>query len=38
MATCNKCMAEVGCSCNLKNGLCQHCNGQSIKPTATNNN
>lgn len=25
MATCTKCGAKVGCSCNLKDGLCSYC-------------
>lgn len=25
MAKCSKCNASVGCSCNLKNGLCSNC-------------
>lgn len=26
MANCKKCNANVGCGCNLINGLCAHCN------------
>ena len=25
MAQCNSCGANVGCGCQLKNGLCAHC-------------
>lgn len=28
MATCKKCGVTVGCSCNLKNGLCANCASQ----------
>lgn len=33
MATCNNCNTNVGCGCNLKNGLCKECRTQSIKPS-----
>lgn len=28
MAACSNCKAEVGCGCQLTNGLCYSCNGQ----------
>jgi len=30
-ATCKKCGANVGCGCNLKNGLCLACASQANK-------
>lgn len=27
MASCNNCGANVGCGCNLINGLCAYCHG-----------
>jgi hypothetical protein len=27
MANCNQCGANVGCGCNLTNGLCAYCAG-----------
>ena len=27
MANCTNCGANVGCGCNLVNGLCSYCNG-----------
>jgi len=31
MAACSKCNAQVGCGCQLVNGLCAHCNAQQNK-------
>lgn len=31
MATCLKCGANVGCSCQLRNGLCATCASQLSK-------
>ena len=31
MATCSNCKANVGCGCQLTNGLCYYCNGQKKK-------
>lgn len=31
MATCKKCGANVGCGCQLKNGLCAACAAQANK-------
>lgn len=31
MATCNSCGANVGCGCNLSNGLCPACLGAQNK-------
>jgi hypothetical protein len=31
MAQCANCGAKVGCGCQLTNGLCAHCNGNSKK-------
>jgi len=31
MAKCSKCGANVGCGCQLINGMCAYCNGQIKK-------
>ena len=31
MAQCNSCGANVGCGCQLKNGLCAHCAAKANK-------
>lgn len=31
-ASCSNCGANVGCGCNLTNGLCAYCNSQQNKP------
>lgn len=33
MAKCTKCNKEVGCGCNLTNGLCSACVSSNITPT-----
>lgn len=41
MANCKKCNAEVGCGCQLKNGLCAACqktNTAQILITTNNQN
>jgi hypothetical protein len=30
-ASCNSCGANVGCGCQLSNGLCAHCAGKVNK-------
>jgi|ETNvirenome_6_30_1030629.scaffolds.fasta_scaffold00010_18 hypothetical protein len=35
MAQCANCGAKVGCGCQLTNGLCAHCNGNSNKEVTT---
>ncbi len=30
MATCSKCHRQIGCSCNLKNGVCGSCLGPTV--------
>ena len=31
MASCSNCKANVGCGCQLTNGLCYSCDGQKKK-------
>lgn len=31
-AACQSCGANVGCGCNLTNGMCAYCNSQQGKP------
>jgi len=31
MASCSNCKANVGCGCQLTNGLCYYCDGQKKK-------
>jgi hypothetical protein len=38
MASCSNCNANVGCGCNLKNGLCKYCQAQLNKPDNSTNN
>jgi hypothetical protein len=33
MASCSNCKTNVGCGCNLKNGLCKNCQAQLNKPS-----
>jgi positive regulator of sigma E activity len=35
---CQNCQANVGCGCNLKNGLCKYCQAQLNKPGNSTNN
>lgn len=36
MAQCNKCKANVGCGCNLKEGLCSYCHAEIKKALVVN--
>lgn len=36
MAQCNKCKANVGCGCNLKDGLCSYCYAEMKKQLIVN--
>lgn len=38
MSTCKNCGAQVGCGCQLKNGLCTYCQGKLSTAVNTNNN
>ena len=37
MANCKNCGANVGCGCNLVNGLCRYCQSQINKLIANDN-
>jgi hypothetical protein len=36
MAQCKKCKANVGCGCNLKDGMCSYCYGEMKKQLIVN--
>lgn len=36
MAKCQKCNANVGCGCNLRDGLCSYCQEQIKKSMIVN--
>lgn len=38
MATCKNCGAQVGCGCQLKNGLCAYCQGKLLTAVNTETN
>lgn len=38
MAQCIQCLTDVGCSCNLVNGLCSNCRVNNIQENSINRN